>query len=58
MLADLESLYQQGKYKNLAMLLNGTSTGGKHYYRYGYHSYYYHSYYSDHDGKKHAESKS
>ena len=58
MLGDLEGLYQQGKFKSLAMILNGTSaSSGRYYYRYGYHSYY-HSYYNDADGKKTAASKS
>ena len=57
MLGDLEGLYQQGKFKSLSMILNGTSaSSGRYYYRYGYHSYY-HSYYNDADGKKTAASK-
>ena len=51
MLPELESIYHEGKFKNMAMVLNGSvpSAGSGHYgyrygYRYGYHSYGYHSY--------------
>ena len=46
MLPELESIYHEGKFKNMAMILNGTipSAGSGHYgYRYGY-KYGYHSY--------------
>ena len=47
MLPELESIYQEGRFKNLAMILNGSnSTGSSRYgYKYGYHAgshgYYY-----------------
>ena len=56
MLTDLESLYQQGQYRNMALVLNGTEGGGRYGYRhgyrygykYGYHyGYYGHNYYND-----------
>ena len=45
MLPELESIYQEKRFKNLSLILNGTeSTGGRYSYRYGYHyghaSYY------------------
>ncbi len=44
MLTELESLYINKKYKNMALILNGTdSNGGQHRYRYGY--YYGHNSY-------------
>ncbi len=36
MLADLESIYQQKRFKNLALILNGTEGAGGYGYRYGY----------------------
>ena len=47
MLPELESIYQEGRFKNLSMILNGSnSTGsGRYGYKYGYHAgshgYYY-----------------
>ena len=42
MLAELEKIYEEKKYKNMSMILNGTEGGGGRYgyhygYRYGYH---------------------
>jgi len=37
----LESIYQEKRFKNLSVILNGTeSTGGRYGYRYGYHNGY------------------
>ena len=36
MLVDLESIYQQKRFKNLALILNGTEGAGGYGYRYGY----------------------
>jgi capsular exopolysaccharide synthesis family protein len=59
MLADLENIYNENKYKNLCMVLNGSpGIGGRYGYRYGYrysyrYGYYhgygsaYHNYYSE-----------
>ena len=62
MLPELESIYHEGKFKNMAMVLNGSvpSAGSGHYgyrygYRYGYHSYGYHSY--DYYGSKEDQKK-
>ena len=51
MLPELEDNYKSGKYRNLAIILNGTemATGGRYGYRYGYkygykYGYGYHSY--------------
>ncbi|MCR4824643.1 MAG: polysaccharide biosynthesis tyrosine autokinase [Bacteroidales bacterium] len=60
MLPELEAIYKEGKFKNMAMILNGsTQAGSGHYgyrygYRYGYHSYGYHSYgyYGDKESQK------
>ena len=54
MLPELESIYQQEKFKNMAMILNGSTAtqNGRYGYRYGYH-YGYHSYdYYGSEGKK------
>lgn len=43
MLPELEKIYQEKRFKNMSVILNGTeSTGGRYGYRYGYHydSYY------------------
>lgn len=45
MLSELENIYQEKRFKNLSLVLNGTeSVGGRYSYRYGYH-YGYVSYY-------------
>lgn len=42
MLPELENIYNEKRFKNLSMILNGTeSTGGRYGYRYGYGSGYY-----------------
>ena len=47
MLPELESIYQEGRFKNLAMILNGSNSAGsgRYGYKYGYHAgshgYYY-----------------
>ena len=47
MLPELESIYQEGRFKNLAMILNGANSvgSGRYGYKYGYHAgshgYYY-----------------
>ncbi|WP_373278893.1 hypothetical protein [Bacteroides faecichinchillae] len=50
MLPEVESIYQEKRFKNLSLILNGTeSTGGRYSYRYGYrygYHYGYASYYS------------
>ena len=45
MLSELENIYHEKRFKNLAMILNGTErTHGRYSYRYGYHyGSYYHS---------------
>ena len=45
MLSELENIYREKRFKNLAMILNGTErTHGRYSYRYGYHyGSYYHS---------------
>lgn len=59
MLAELENIYNEKKYKNMCLILNGTEGSGKHYgyrygYRYGYHYGYGSGYYygSDENKKK------
>lgn len=38
MLAELEKIYEEKKYKNMSLILNGTEgSGGRYGYRYGYH---------------------
>ena len=39
---ELQTLYNQGEYKNLCYVLNGTSSGGGYYGRYGYYGHYGH----------------
>ena len=54
MLAELESIYQEKRFKNMAVILNGTLDGNNRYgYKYGY-KYGYHYGYgsSDYYGKK------
>lgn len=46
LLSELENIYQEKRFKNLSIILNGTeSTGGRYSYRYGY-SYGYHNGYA------------
>ena len=46
MLSELEAVYQERRFKNMSVILNGTQgTGGRYGYRYGYH-YAYSSYYN------------
>lgn len=57
MLGDIEQLYKDKKFKNMALILNGTKAqGGRygHYYRYGYHYGYGYGYHygSDKNGGK------
>ena len=41
LLPELESIYQEKRFNNLSVILNGTeSTGGRYGYRYGYHNGY------------------
>lgn len=50
LLPELESIYQEKRFKNLSVILNGTeSTGGRYSYRYGY-SYGYHNGYASYYG--------
>lgn len=52
MLPELESIYQEKRFKNLSVILNGTeSVGGRYSYRYGY-RYGYHNGYSSYYGSK------
>lgn len=45
MLAELENIYNEKKYKNMSLILNGTEGSGGHYgYRYGYHYGYHYGY--------------
>ena len=62
MLPELEKIYEEGKYKNMSMLLNGTLSehnygyrygnryGYKYGYKYGYYGYGGHKYYAN-DGE-------
>ena len=46
MLPELEKLYNERKYKNMSVILNGTEGGSSRYsYRYGYHYGYHYGYY-------------
>lgn len=41
MLTELENIYNEKKYKNMSIILNGTiGSGGRYGYRYGYYGYY------------------
>lgn len=56
MLPELENIYQEKRFKNLCVILNGTESAGSRYsyrygYRYGYH-YGYHNGYSSYYGSK------
>ncbi len=45
MLPELEKIYQEKKYKNMALILNGTEgSGGRYGYRYSYHYGYHYGY--------------
>jgi len=52
MLPELEDAYKSGKYRNLAVILNGTEmvSGGRYGYRYGYKYGYHYGYYGGHGG--------
>ena len=55
MLGDIEQLYKEKKFKNMALILNGTKAqGGRygHYYKYGYHYGYGYGYHYGSDKKK------
>lgn len=53
MLSELDNIYQEKRFKNLSMMLNGTiSTGGQYRYRYGYHYGYGTSYHYGSDSKR------
>lgn len=52
MLPELENIYQEKRFKNLSLVLNGTeSVGGRYSYRHGYH-YGYGSYYGSKGGEE------
>lgn len=52
MLPELETIYQEKRFKNMSVILNGTeSTGGRYSYRYGY-RYGYHYGYASYYGSK------
>ncbi len=62
MLAELENIYNQKKYKNMVLILNGTEGSGGKYgyrygYRYGYHYGYGEGYHYGSDGKHRGGSK-
>lgn len=49
MLPELETIYQDKRFKNLSVILNGTEgTGGRYSYRYGYRYGYHYGYTSYH----------
>ena len=57
MLAELEKIYEEKKYKNMSLILNGTEGSGGHYgyrygYRYGYHYGYGSGYHYGSDDKR------
>ena len=57
MLAELEKIYEEKKYKNMSLILNGTEGSGGHYgyrygYRYGYHYGYGSGYHYGSDEKR------
>ena len=63
MLSHVDKLYEEKKYKNMAIILNGTSSsqgryGYSHSYRYGYGYGYGYGYNYNHDHKKKGSSKS
>lgn len=56
MLSELETIYQEKRFKNLSVILNGTeSTGGRYSYRYGYRYGYHYGYASYYGSKKNNE---
>ena len=60
MLAELEKIYEEKKYKNMSLILNGTEGSGGHYgyrygYRYGYHYGYGSGYHYGSDEKRGGE---
>lgn len=53
MLAELEKIYGEKKYKNMSLILNGTEgNGGRYGYRYGYHYGYDYGYHYGSDEKR------
>ena len=53
MLAELEKIYGEKKYKNMSLILNGTEgSGGRYGYRYGYHYGYGYGYHYGSDEKR------
>ena len=53
MLAELEKIYGEKKYKNMSLILNGTEgSGGRYGYRYGYHYGYGSGYHYGYDEKR------
>lgn len=53
MLAELEKIYEEKKYKNMSLILNGTEgSGGRYGYRYGYHYGYGSGYHYGSDEKR------
>lgn len=53
MLAELEKIYGEKKYKNMSLILNGTEgSGGRYGYRYGYHYGYGYGYHYGFDEKR------
>lgn len=53
MLAELEKIYEEKKYKNMSLILNGTEgSGGRYGYRYGYHYGYGSDYHYGSDEKR------
>ena len=53
MLAELEKIYEEKKYKNMSLILNGTEgSGGRYGYRYGYHYGYGPDYHYGSDEKR------
>ena len=48
LLDDLERMYEENRFKNMALVLNGSQEdNGRYGYRYGYHYGYYHYYGED-----------
>ena len=57
MLPELECIYQEKRFKNLSVILNGTeSAGGRYGYHYGY-RYGYHNGYSSYYGNGNRDGK-
>ena len=55
MLPELEALYQDGRLKNMSMILNGSSSSGSS--RYGYHYGYKYGYHAGSHGYYGSEHK-